>query len=294
MAFIRSSQSLLSRILKRKPGEGTRLALPQDQETAVCLIKGKKITYRFAYCRANESRQLGEKGQDYLSLYCPGDRLVFAVCDGVSQSYFGDVAANYLGSFLMDWFENFLPAASDEEAIGSVLGQSLQEATYNASQIVQAHPLPSDLPEMFRSVLEDKRKIGSETTFIAGRIDLPGGAFPEGRAVFAWLGDSRLRIWNEEAEITSSLKGEFATMQRWSTRRGMVGSNVHVHAGVIAGAGGIRRVLAYTDGLSSIDVNNGLLSNQELQKYIELAGDTATSDDIAVIEVLLEPWNTKV
>jgi hypothetical protein len=147
---------------------------------------------------------------------------------------------------------------------------------------------------MLKSVLEDKRKLGSETTFVAGRIDLPGTVYPAGRVILTWLGDSRLRIWDENREISNQLAGEFATMQRWSTRRGAVGSAAHVFMGPVAGSTGVKRILAYTDGLSTIDHVTGLLSSRQLQANIDATAQMPTSDDIAVIEVLLEPWNARL
>lgn len=293
MAFLSATRPLLNRILKRKAAEGVKIVLPQDRETTVCQMAGKKMTFRYGYSRAQESKQLGDKGQDYLSLYCASDKLVFTVCDGVSQSFFGDIAARYLGDILMEWFKSILDG-STLESMGTALSKTLQEATAQAGDLVDLHKLPADIPQMFRSVLEEKRRLGSETTFIVGRVDLPGAGFPDGRVALAWMGDSRLRIWDDNREISANLGGEFATMQRWSTRRGPVGGAVHVYEGTVAGPQAVRRILAYTDGLSNIDGITELLSSGQLQASIDATADMPTSDDVAVIEVLLEPWNTRL
>ena len=298
MAANKASQNTLGKklggFLKRKNASGKKQSLPQEAETMISTVTNKKIAYRYGYARAHESMLLGDKGQDYLTFINQGNKFVFALCDGVSQSFFGDIAAKYLGDTLLDWFIHYLPDGMNPEPIRLALNTYLAEATVTGSELVNKHQLVSDLPEMFRAVLEDKRNLGSETTFIAGHIELPGSNYPEGRAVFAWLGDSRLRIWDTSQEITHRLSGEFKTMQRWSSKRGSLGSMVHVYVNNISGPTGIRRVLAYTDGLSSIDSHTAVLGNQVLQSMINQAGEMPTSDDIAIIELLLAPWNTQL
>lgn len=293
MAFFSATKPLLNKLLKKKALGEARFALPQDRETAVYQLGNKKMTCRCGYARAQESKQLGDKGQDYLSLYFGNDKVVFAVCDGVSQSFFGDIAARYLGDLLVEWFTG-IPEGATPEFMQWAMGKGLQEATAPAGGLVDAHILPPDIPPMLKSVLEDKRKLGSETTFVAGRIDLPGTVYPEGRVIVTWLGDSRLRIWDENREMSDRLNGEFATMQRWSTRRGAVGSNAHVFMSPVAGRMGVKRILVYTDGLSTIDHITGVLSSRQLQANIDATAEVPTSDDIAVIEVLLEPWNARL
>lgn len=289
-----SLKQVLKDLFGRKADNGDKISLPQDRETPVSVVIGEKMTYRYAFARSNDCQLAEDNGQDYLSLHHKNNVILFTLCDGVSQSFFGEIAAKYLGDTLVKWFSSYLPAGTDADLIRETLEQTLRDAIPEASELVEAHQLETDLPEMLRAVLEDKRRIGSESTFIGGRIDLPGTDYPEGRVVFAWLGDSRLRIWNEDEEMTSTLPGEFQTMQRWSSRRGLVGSSVHVHVAGITGAQGIKRVLLYSDGLSSLDNITTLLSNEQMQVCINHEGDLPASDDIAVLEILLTPWNEQL
>lgn len=289
-----SLKQILKDLFRIKADNGEKICLPQDRETPVSIVVDGKITCRYAFARSNDCQLAGDNGQDYLSLHHKNNVIVFALCDGVSQSFFGEIAAKFLGDTLVNWLSSRLPAGIDADLIREALEQTLRDARPEASKLVEAHQLETGLPEMLRAVLEDKRKIGSESTFIGGRIDLPGTDYPEGRAVFAWLGDSRLRIWNEDEEMTSTLPGEFQTMQRWSSRRGPIGSSVHVHVAGIAGTRGIKRVLVYSDGLSSLDNITTLLSNEQMQVCINREGDLPVSDDIAVLEILLAPWNEQL
>lgn len=296
MAANKSSAASLSQRLGGifKKNNGIKQLITQGTETAVSTVKNKKYSFRYAYARAHESMILGDKGQDYLAFINQDQQFVFVLCDGVSQSFYGDIAAKYLGDLLLNWFTDHLPDGLKPEPIRMDLNTVLANAVAVGSELVDKHPLAADLPEIFREVLEEKRRLGSETTFVAGRIDLPGGDYPEGRAVFAWLGDSRLRIWDAREEISPRLSGEFQTMQRWSSKRGSLGSMVHVYVSNLDHKAGIRRVLAYSDGLSCIDGHTAVISNPVLQNLIRQTGEMPTSDDIAMIELFLPPWNKQL
>ena len=292
-----STKILLSKFSKRIKGikdDVGIVSLPQDSETTLRTITNTEITYRFAYARAKDCQVFGDNGQDYLTLNYHSDALIFALCDGVSQSYYGEIAARYLGDTLCDCLAHRIPAGYDPEMIRTALTAALQEAVPAAKELVDSHKIPVDIPEMLRSVLAEKKKIGSESTFVCGRIDLSGKNYPAGRVILAWLGDSRLRIWDSTQEVTDRLKGEFDTRQRWSSRQGTIGSHVHVYAAKLGGSEGVRRLLAYTDGLNSLDQLTKLSPDHKIQDLVNQAGNLPTSDDIAFLEILLEPWKTEL
>jgi hypothetical protein len=270
--------------------------IPQIHETAVQLNRGSDFAYRYAYARSADTRLADDTGQDYLTFRRDGQTFIFALCDGVSQSFYGDLAARFLGDSLLAWVGDGLPANLNRVTIRSVLTEYLQALTPSATELVQQRPLPEDIPAMLRDVLEQKRGMGSESTFVCGRIDLPTPQFPQGRIVFAWMGDSRLRLWGPDGERSGDLGGEFKTEQRWSSRRGPVGGEPHVFVISLEQDG--RRVLfglmAYSDGLSSLDRRTRSPSNFALQDLIDQAGKAATSDDIAFLEVWLGPLPERV
>ena len=177
----------------------------------------------------------------------------------------------------------------DADSIGDGLAAYLQGLTTTASEAVQDQPLPDDIPLMLREVLEQKREYGSDSTFVCGRIDLPGPSFPSGRVVLAWIGDSRLRIWGPQGERTAELGDTFKMAERWSSSRGPVGSEPHVFVSNLKQDGHytITRLLVYSDGLSVIDRYERELSNVALQDLVDESGEAATSDDVSVLELWL-------
>lgn len=145
---------------------------PQDDETEVQLLRGPGFSCRYAYARAADSRSSGDPGQDYLVLRHNDRSFAFALCDGVSQSFYGNLAARLLGEALLDWLWDHATAAEDRQALERSLALMLKSLTGPATEQVQQHALPVGLADMLRSVLEDKRARGSESTFTCGRIDL--------------------------------------------------------------------------------------------------------------------------
>jgi len=262
----------------------------QDRELPVQVVRGQALAYRFAYARSADSRAAGDAGQDYLAVREGARKFVFALCDGVSQSFYGDLAACYLGDALVAWLEEHLPATTAPETIRKALTAYLQDLTGPATEEVQHRPLPSSIPQMLREVLEEKRALGSESTFVCGCIDLPGAEFPAGRIVLAWMGDSRLRLWMGGDAHPISLGGVFETAQRWSSRRGLVGGTLNVYVTPLQAAGKrVSRLMTYSDGLAAVDTWKEDPSNHAVQSVIARAGEAATSDDVSFLEVWLGP-----
>lgn len=85
------------------------LKVPQGWESWVQVVRGQALAYRFAYARSADTRASGDVGQDYLAVREGPQTLVFALCDGVSQSFYGDLAARYLGDALVAWLGERLP-----------------------------------------------------------------------------------------------------------------------------------------------------------------------------------------
>jgi len=273
------------------------LQVPQDGETPVQVVRDRPFAWRYAYARSADTRAAGEPGQDYLIFRHDDQTFVFALCDGVSQSFFGDLAAHFLGDELVDWLWKDLPLVLDVQAIRTALSAYLHSLTVQATEQVLHRPLPLDVPPILRDVLEQKRVQGSESTFVCGRIDLPAPSLPQGRIILAWMGDSRLRLWGPEPTLSGAEAGErtaelgdtFHTAQRWSSRLGPVDSAPHIFITPVRldGRDHSTRLMAYSDGLAALDQFSHSPSNFAVQDLITRAGESPTSDDVSFIEIWL-------
>jgi hypothetical protein len=276
---------------KLNMSEDNRYRVNPKGETPPQKRLGRGYSYRYAYARSADSRAADETGQDYLTFSEGATWFAFALCDGVSQSFFGDLAARILGDSLLRWLEG-APTATDAARLGELFFDYLQRLTEGATRWVQAYPMPEGISPMLRDVLEQKRGLGSEATFVCGRIDLPGSTLPQGQLLLAWMGDSRLRFWGARGERSAEFGDSFHTEQRWSTSRGPVNGRPHfMILPLVAGDGlpEVVRLLAYSDGLSLLDDQYQSLTDIELQDLIATAGESPTSDDVSVLEVWLGP-----
>lgn len=267
--------------------------LPQGQETRVSLVRGPTYAYRVAYSRAAETARAGDLGQDFLAVRESGHSIAFVVCDGVSQSFFGDLAARHLGRALLDWLASFDRSGTNESMFGAELTRLLADLPTRTTGEVLSHRLAEDTPPLVRDVLEQKRAHGSEAMFVCGRVD--AGGHPEtDRVLLAWLGDMRLRVWDSRQHGGS---GAFlapdpsavanATRERWSSTRGILGA-VEPHTFIAPlsndGRATISRISAYSDGLAVIDGVEAL-TNAELETCIAGTGLAPGSDDVSIIDI---------
>lgn len=261
----------------------TQIILPQETETPVTFRDDGVFYTRYAYARSADSAKNQDKGQDFLTFWISDSRIAFALCDGVSQSFYGDLAARLLGNRLLEILTT-LDLAQNETRLLSIISNELQTLTTTASSAVSQLKLPDHISPLIAGVLEKKRQIGSESTFVAGAIDLT-----QGYACFFWMGDSRLRLFSNEREVTNQLGETFQTQERWSTRKGLVG-NLHLYR---TPATTLTHFAAYSDGFSYLDramLNRAQrpFSNRAIQQFIVDAAKMPSSDDISFLEVWLQ------
>lgn len=264
--------------------------LPPDRETPVFFDKIDRFYYRTAYARSADCRTNNEPGQDYLTYRIEGGRFAFALCDGVSQSFYGDLAARILGDWLLAWIDK-LDFRQPHREVEEALRQGLNALTDDASLQVRDFLIPEHISPMLRAVLEKKRVIGSESTFIAGLIDIPTNA-----AIFAWMGDSRLRLWHGARELTAPFAGLFKTSERWSTVKGPVGE---AHLAFVA-LTEFDHLAVYSDGFSYLDdayktAREGhAFSHRAINEFMAEAALRPSSDDISFLEIWTTPTPPKL
>ena len=248
---------------------------------------GEFFSYRYAYIRSRDSRGENEPGQDYLTYSEKETTFSFALCDGVSQSFFGDIASKFLGDELLLWL-NEQQAEMNITQIKKSLTFHLSKLTDNAKKAVKDHYIGTNTPAMLQAVLEEKRALGSESMFICGRIDLVSPEQPQGRIILAWMGDGNIRMWNKKGEETHKGKFEPDVNMRWSTNQGIVGGEPSLYVSPLSNQeekSQIHRVLAYTDGFGLLDQEKERLSKQGLNEIINESLGLAENDDMSMIEI---------
>lgn len=257
--------------------------LPQDRETNITRQRDGVFHYRYAYSRSTDTKKVDDVGQDFLSLATSERRFAFALCDGVSQSFYGDLGARVLGEKLREWFFD-LDLEQHDENITASLFNELTLLAEDATTLVKEFEIPENVPAFVRPALEKKRNLGSESTFVAGVLDVDKKA-----ACFAWMGDSRLKVWLGKDELDEHFHGKFHTNERWSTRKGPVGE---LHIAVLS-ISDFDHFITYSDGLAILDKklkrfrnkSANPLSDAHIADAIETSGRLPSSDDISYLDL---------
>ncbi|MCM3538976.1 hypothetical protein [Priestia endophytica] len=230
----------------------------------------------YGFYRARETMENGEKSQDYLVFQEENGTLAFALCDGVSLSFYGDAAAKFLGDKLVAWLMKQDEILFEE---GKALFHAyLETLTEEATKHIEAVPVNSHLPELVKSVLEEKRNNGSEAMFVCGRIDaLSNGLY---RLFLSSGGDIRVRFFSDNGEEVYQSKLE--TGVRWSTKRGLIGEKANI---VIEKSCAFHKLLLYSDGLALLDEKE--IGSDEIKEAISQSLATPESDDVSLLEITL-------
>lgn len=238
---------------------------------------------RYGYGLSFESASYGDKGQDFAAVYIDGDECTFVLCDGVSMSYHGDFAAKYLGEALFAWMNE------TKDWTSSLLYQFLMSLTIPASRELSNYEgaQHAHLPVMLREVLETKKKYGSQSMYICGKVKLGSGK-KGARLQLAWQGDSRIRLFRNGQENGVDFEDKQMTAQRWSTAEGPVGGNPYVHE-VTLPAGEEVVLRLYTDGMGELDPIGVHLPDEEIQVLMDAPHTGGLEDDAAFIEL---KWTT--
>lgn len=264
-----------------------RIQISQQSETEIRQVSRSVWEYEYGYSRSAESRNAGDSGQDYITFLEGEGYMLFVICDGISQSYFGEWAAKFLGDHLMDWLQNLNIGDWDEALLQRSLDRYLTNITVIATESLKLHQIPPHIHGMLRDVLSAKKDKGSGAVYGCGRIDLPNDDFPEGRLVLAWQGDIRLRLWSDQMEVTAKLGDRFHTFHQWNSAKGPVGGMPYVYCDSLRIGGTRGALLLYSDGLNALDPIEHI-SKDLLLLLLKAEAEEASSDDLSVFHLC---WN---
>jgi hypothetical protein len=264
--------------------------LPQEIETAPSALSYGRFCVRYAYGRSSDSQTSDDLGQDYIAFRINLERFAFVLCDGVSQSFYGDLAARVMGDLLLDWLWDRSPKWRTEREFQSTLASQLEAWTEKGKQIVGSYRLPEDVPTMVADVLERKRDQGSETMFVCGLLNLPDRKNKRGSIALAWMGDTRLQLWMGEDQKTDLLNASWDTNQRWSSHGGLKGGTPGTY---LTNFEEVDRVIGYSDGFVSVEQKLSQANEADLDSLIQKLLQSPTSDDVSFIDLVVLPKSVK-
>jgi hypothetical protein len=272
-----------------------QVTLDQLREQPLFEFNKGHFRIRCAYSRSADCQQQDHEAQDYLLFRNNARKFVFCLCDGVGGSFFGDIAAKRLGDEIINWLWS-LPGNTLKQANESL--PLAMEGTLNQLAIrVQEEIKNMDLgwidPPALVPVLEKKRTNGSHTTMVCGLLQAPSKSIPDGKAIFFWLGNSRLHIWGEGINKTDSLNAIWSDRFRWTTTYGVRGPIQSYFTDLNS----IDTFIAHSDGFDEAITGDERLIHdfrpgipeRSINDAINILQTLAKSDDISFIEVVYQP-----
>ena len=217
------------------------------------------------YRRCTEFDPLDQPGQDAAALVSDRDYVVGVVADGVSQSFFGNIAAGYVSEHLIDliWSgrKQRLPADELERSL-LTLQQSVQEYVIH-------HQLSPSISDMLRDALEATRKKGSQAVFSAFHL-----ARATGEMRLYQVGD--VDAWVTSGGETKPIRAEKAG--RWSSAGG---NKMQL---CVTDLAGVRAVLLASDGVPPAWIQDHWLGRQgSPTEFEEMAEQEAHRDDVSMV-----------
>lgn len=216
------------------------LELAQDRETPVTFLQHGGFSYRVGYMRSHDAQVSDQKGDDYLIVMEDGQRLVFVLCDGVGNSFYGHLGAQFLGGKIAEYLWE-LKGSQDPAIFNTLFCEKLNSWTYEATQLINNLDIPESISLLVRSALSQRRDAyGTQATFCAGLIDLTQQEMlltQLGYGILGSQGDKQSRY-----SLTQRLSSEV-----WSSRTGIDGSPIIYTASSLPTA-----IFASTDGVLSL------------------------------------------
>ena len=260
--------------------------LQTDQKKKTPVNNGPKTApyfFRFGLDRSRDTQKSNQSGQDCISVQWTATRLSATLCDGVSQSFFGELAAAELSNKLSQ-FMLALPNESDPHFLHDTIRAFLDNLSSTFSRTVEEHSLEDVEPAFLRAVLEKKRYLGSEAVFTSVLLDKTTSLM-----LLVWAGDCRLRLWLRGEEVTRELLSTetFLTQERWSSSRGVIG-NLHL---ALFPFSSFDTIVSYSDGLALLDEKTNIFqeSNVALEHYVSQTKSLASSDDVSFLQISTLP-----
>lgn len=262
----------------------------QQEDTFMQQPIGQTVTARLLSYRCSEAQIRALPCQDYARIASnrEGTSLCFCVCDGVGNSFRGNIAARSLAVYLVDWLQQLAGIPRRPSRLLKELQLQFDQWAREIQGEIQQMEMPDEIPALVREVLEELRgTYGSETVFLCGRIDsreVSSSPFrsqsPQVWALFMWMGNVIAKVCASSGK-SIALGDTQNDYHRWSTARGQHGL---VKARIFA-SDSLVRLIVYTDGLEGIEGKLMALSDDELQIEARHLLTLPVNDDVTVLDL---------
>jgi hypothetical protein len=235
----------------------------QSREVRLTEITRGPFVLRFLSYRKSEDAALNLRSEDYIVSEIAAEKAIFGLCDGVGSSFYGNIGSQILGEILLSWLERVpLPnnfSLEKPQVVQSWLGTLTSELTSElnnkvafATSIIQKKEITSQ-DELVRIAETTQRDdFGTQSNFACGIVWARSRALPKGLVLLFWLGNARIRLFNQSRDLTSVLgwgKDPNQLTEVWSSKDGVIGK-VYSH---VTDLTTVTHIIAYSDGLENAE-----------------------------------------
>jgi hypothetical protein len=227
------------------------------------------IEITLGYRRCLDFDSINGAGQDFALVRVDKAHGMGVVADGVSQSFFGDIAARRVSLFLARvlWESRMSPPSPE------ALEEALHDLETDVSEEVKHYTLPTHLPDMQVAALERARSRGSQTVFAAFVLDLKSGALN-----VYMLGDADAVVRLSEGNVAPKRDAKGRWSSAGNSRYALKWSSFRTCEGIMLKSDGAGEAWG-----QNLDERDAVCE----RAFVQLARDQASKDDVAFIGVNL-------
>jgi Protein phosphatase 2C len=224
----------------------------------------RRLQVALGYRRCLDFDEGNHPGQDYATVRIGEGYIVGIVADGVSQSFYGNIAAQRVSQWLLEKLWRHRKRPPHQKSLERAL-TSLEKQTATEIESVQ---IPEHIPEIMRTALEKTRTSGSQTVFAAFVSNGKG-------AVRLYLVGDITAVLHDPAGGVEVIKAP--PKGRWSTAGK---SRLEM---LVTDRTGLSNIVIKSDGMNS---DWGLSSSDDTitkDAFEQIATELAGKDDVSFI-----------
>lgn len=235
--------------------------------------RGAGIVIHLGFRRSTDLDAADKPGQDYAVARGGDGYVVGVVADGVSQSFYGDLAARSVGERLLRYLWENRESPPGESAMGEALVSFMGEL----KEEVEQFPLSETLPSIQRQALETTRRVdGSQAVFSAFILDGVGRSLHLYQVgdVVAFARDAETAGGDAEI-IKADAKGRWSSTGRTKMKLQAVRRD------------GVEAIIIKSDGTKEWGATLGRDEVNE-QSFKSVADGLADYDDVSFVAAFVE------
>ena len=241
----------------------TTVESEQSREVKLAELTRGPFVLRFLSYRKSEDAALNLRSEDYIVSELTPDKAIFGLCDGVGSSFYGNLGSQILGEILLSWLGKVAPpnnlslekpqvANSWLNTLTAELTSELNNKVAFATSVIQKKEISSPDELVRLAEMTQRDDFGTQSNFACGVVWPRSASLPKGLVLLLWLGNARIRLFNQNRDLTSVLgwgKNPDQLKEVWSSKDGVLGK-VYSY---ITDLSTVSHIIAYSDGLENAE-----------------------------------------